>query len=144
MQLKIKKRVIYEILGIIPLGLGLFLITVFFEGLNRYGIKGYTMLAIFLLSGYLYWQYEHRRKEKLKIVDEVAEKVASEYEDKFNYGELGKNKSDLREHLINKNNEEDVFIIPLPFFKKHKQETITTYPDIPDVVKQEFIKRAKK
>lgn len=144
MKIRIKKWVVYGTFGIIPLVLGMFLITVFFEGLNRYGTKGYAMLAIFLITGFFYWQYEKGRKEERKIIDEVAEKVSSEYQDKFDPHELETSKSELKEHLIRRNNEDDVFIIQLPFLKKQPDDEVTTYPDIPDVVKQEFIKRAKK
>lgn len=100
--MKINKRPIYGALGLLSIGLGLFLVRVLLESLRHYGFIGYLFLFIFVVSLVLYLRYERNVKIEEKIADEVTEKVIGEYKEKFNSNELSELKKELNQHLKNK------------------------------------------
>lgn len=118
--MNIKNRIIYGSLGIIALGIGMFLVTVFFESLDRYGIRGYLIFITFLIMVFLYWRYDNRKKKEFKIIDQVVKEVASEYENRLSGDDLEQTKKDLREYLIRKNSQGDILQLPSLSGKKAK------------------------
>lgn len=100
--MKIKKWWLFSVLGLTSIGTGIFLVEVLIEALGRYGIKGYLIFAIFLVTTIIYILYELNQRTQYKIADEVAAQIAEEYKYKFDLETLRTIKSDLAKHLKDK------------------------------------------
>lgn len=100
--MKIKKRVFYGILGIISLSLGIFLCWVLLNALSKYGISGYLVFILFLITTILYISYELNIKSKNKIANEVVDQLYNEYSDKLDQAILEDTKTKLLKNLIDK------------------------------------------
>lgn len=100
--MKIKKWVVVGIVGLTAIGTGFFLVTVLFEGLSKYGIKGYFFLVLFVVSLITYIRGQRGIGEKVKIAEQVAEKVSREYQGKIGNLNAESAKAELEKHLKNK------------------------------------------
>src|SRR3989344_7573448 len=100
--MKIKKWVVFGIFGLIAVGTGFFLLTVLFEGLSKYGIKGYVFLMVFVISSITYFRGQRSIDYKAKIAEQVAEKVSREYQGKIGDINVQTAKAELEKHLKNK------------------------------------------
>ena len=104
--MKIKKWVIFGIFGLIAIVTGFFLLTVLFEGLSKYGIKGYVFLMVFVISSITYFRGQRSVDDKAKIAEQVAEKVSQEYQGKIGDINVQTAKAELEKYLKNKINKE--------------------------------------
>ncbi|KKS05081.1 MAG: hypothetical protein UU56_C0001G0048 [Candidatus Curtissbacteria bacterium GW2011_GWA2_41_24] len=100
--MRIKKWIIFGIFGLTAIGTGAFLLTVLFEGLSKYGIKGYFFLVIFVISSITYFRGQRGIDEKAKIAEQVAEEVSREYQGKIGDMSAESAKAELEKHLKNK------------------------------------------
>lgn len=100
--MKIKKGIIYGCLGLLSIGLGLFLFVELVKALGQYGLKGYVILGIFIVSLILYLGHEFDVKTRKKLADETSEQIISEYKEKFSQVELAELKKQLSQHLKSK------------------------------------------
>lgn len=115
MNIKIKKWVIFSSLGLVSIGTGIFLFMVLIEALGAFGVRGYLLLGIFIVSVIFYIVYEMRVRRDYKIANEVVEEVASEYKEQLDPEELRTAKQELRKRLMNIVHDESY-----TFFKKNK------------------------
>lgn len=104
--MRIKKQYFYGSLGILSIGLGLFLLTELIKALSTYGFVGYVILGIFIVSLIAYLRYDSDLKIKEKMADEATKEAISEYAQKINGTDLTELRAKLNSHLKQKIYEE--------------------------------------
>lgn len=105
-MIKIKKQNVIGVLGLIVVTTGMFLVTELIKTLSHYGFIGYLYLIIFSLGLTLIIFYENNHRSKLEIIDQVVKEITLEAEKKGDFYTTDNIKTNLKNHLLKKINEE--------------------------------------
>ncbi len=108
--MSIKKNIVIGLIGLVNIPLGSFLIFELVNAMSKYGIIGYVYIVIFVIGSFWIWKYSRDYKIGLDTINEVVKQSIEEAENHKDFYTGDYIKTNLKDHLINKLNNEEFIL----------------------------------
>ena len=152
MKITIKKKYIAFATFNLCIALGYWHFTILLEALSNYGFVGWIYPILFLISFTWIILYFKELRDKYNLAREVAKEVADDKESQpptYRLASPETIQDEVQDHLVNKVFDEAYtinfvsgkIVFTSTWKEQSELEKIKSNKNIPDIVKQEFVKR---